>query len=88
MLLNEDEKTIIARIANGDSEAENYYIVHIASHSFINEDHPQISGIVFAQPLDKTSKEDGVLYSAETYNLDLNADLVVLSSCESGSGHS
>jgi len=24
MLFNEDEKTIIARIANGDSEAENY----------------------------------------------------------------
>ena len=30
--------------------------------------------------------EDGVLYGGETYNLDLNVDLLVLSSCESGIG--
>ena len=68
------------------SKANNFNIVHISSHSFINETHPQISGIVFAQTPDKSSDEDGILYSGETYNLDLNADLVVLSSCESGLG--
>ena len=68
------------------SSIKNFNIVHIASHSFINEDQPQISGIVFAQPTDSTNTEDGILYAGETYNLDLNADLVVLSSCESGLG--
>lgn len=66
--------------------AKNYKIIHIASHSFINESHPELSAIVFAQPNDSSSSEDGILYAAETYNLDLNADLVVLSSCESGLG--
>jgi len=64
----------------------NYHIIHTASHSFVNENHPQISGIVFAQPTDTTSPDDGILYAGEIYNLDLSADLVVLSSCESGLG--
>ncbi|WP_337866941.1 CHAT domain-containing tetratricopeptide repeat protein [Ignavibacterium sp.] len=65
---------------------KDYKIVHIASHSFMNEDQPDISGVIFAQPTDSVYSNDGILYAAETYNLDLSADLVVLSSCESGLG--
>uniref|UniRef100_A0A832G8E9 CHAT domain-containing protein n=1 Tax=Ignavibacterium album TaxID=591197 RepID=A0A832G8E9_9BACT len=75
--------------AKEDSFKQNageYKIVHIASHSFMNEDQPDISGVIFAQPTDSVFTNDGILYSAETYNLDLSADLVVLSSCESGLG--
>jgi CHAT domain-containing protein len=63
-----------------------YNIVHVASHSFMNEEQPDISGVVFAQPVDSAYSNDGILYSSEAYNLDLSADLVVLSSCESGLG--
>ncbi|MEJ5262987.1 MAG: CHAT domain-containing tetratricopeptide repeat protein [Ignavibacterium sp.] len=65
---------------------KDFRIIHIASHSFIIEDQTDISGVIFAQPTDSIYSNDGILYSAETYNLDLSADLVVLSSCESGLG--
>ncbi|MGH7454080.1 MAG: CHAT domain-containing protein, partial [bacterium] len=86
-----DEKSIgyfhgQATEQNFKKNLNNYRYVHIATHSFINQDKPALSGIVFAQPTDSTASEDGVLYAAETYNLNLNADLVVLSSCESGLG--
>ncbi|MBN1349707.1 CHAT domain-containing protein [candidate division KSB1 bacterium] len=61
-------------------------IVHIATHGIVNEEKPQLSGIIFSQPSDFDFVEDGILYSGECYNLELNASLVVLSSCESGLG--
>lgn len=71
---------------NFKSNIREYKIVHIASHSFMNEEQPALSGVIFAQPTDSGFAGDGILYTSETYNLNLNAELVVLSSCESGVG--
>ncbi|MBN1560357.1 tetratricopeptide repeat protein [candidate division KSB1 bacterium] len=71
---------------NFKSQARRYNYVHIASHSLINEMQPKLSAIVFSQPTDPSLVEDGLLYAGEIYNLNINADLVVLSSCESGIG--
>lgn len=75
-----------ANEANFKSNAPGYDIIHISSHGFSNDKEPELSGIVFSQPADTLAQEDGILYTGETYNLDLNADLIVLSSCESGLG--
>jgi CHAT domain-containing protein len=66
--------------------APHFSCLHVATHGFVNERDPSRSALVFAQPGDSGSGEDGVLYAAEAYNLQLDAELVVLSSCESGIG--
>jgi CHAT domain-containing protein len=64
----------------------NYTIIHVATHSIKKENNPKLSGLLFAQSQDPFKREDGILYSGETYNLNLNAELIVLSTCESGIG--
>jgi CHAT domain-containing protein len=46
------------------------------------EDSPELSQIF----LQGSSEEDGNLYAGEIYNLQLKADLVTLSACETGLG--
>ncbi len=62
-----------------------YNCLHLATHGFINETNPRLSGLIFSGG-DSASTEDGILYSEEAFNLNLNARLVVLSACESGLG--
>ena len=52
----------------------------------MNEKNPKLSAILFSQPHERSASDDGILYLNETYALDLKANLVVLSSCESGLG--
>jgi len=63
-----------------------YDIVHVATHGFINEKDPKFSAVVFSQPKSAADAEDGILHLHETFNMNLKAKLVVLSSCESGIG--
>ncbi|QMU29929.1 CHAT domain-containing protein [Adhaeribacter radiodurans] len=65
-------------------ETAQYNFIHLATHGFVNEKYPELSGLVLAP--DKTDQEDGILYTGEIYNLHLKADLVTLSACETGLG--
>ena len=58
-------------------ESPHSKILHLAAH-FYQDALPQLSGLVFAQ--------DEILYIQEAFNLKLNAELVVLSACESAIG--
>ncbi len=59
-----------------------YKYVHLATHGVVDELNPKESRIF----LKSDQKEDGYLYSGEIYNLNLNAELVTLSACETGLG--
>lgn len=61
-----------------------YRFVHFATHGRLDTKSPKLSGLVLAP--DPGGKEDGILHLGEVYGLKLNADLVVLSACETGLG--
>ena len=66
--------------------APEYRYLHIATHCFIDDDRPGLSGLIFSPPPGSKNVEDEALYTAETYNLSLRSDLLVLSGCETGIG--
>lgn len=61
-----------------------YRYVHFSTHGFLYENNPKLSGLLFFSPA--KDPEEGVLFLGEIYNLRLNADLLVLSACETGLG--
>lgn len=56
--------------------------IHFATHGVLNERQPELSGLL----LTRTPQDDGLLRVHEIFNLNLHADLVVLSACDTGGG--
>jgi CHAT domain-containing protein/Tfp pilus assembly protein PilF len=68
------------------SELASYRIVHIATHGVINNDEPELSGIVLSLFDEQGNSQIGFLRLRDIYNLKLPADLVVLSACSTALG--
>ncbi len=67
-------------------ELEKYKIIHFATHGLVVPDSPELSALVLSLSDKLNTNEDGYLQSGEIANLDLNADFVNLSACETGLG--
>ena len=62
-------------------------IIHLSTHAFTNTKNAQFSGLAFVQPEgDTTVENDGLVYIDDLYNMHFNAELTVLSACETAVG--
>lgn len=64
------------------AKSKGHKYIHLASHGIFNSDDPLNSGLFLA----KDNQNDGFLSVSELYTLDINADLVTLSACETALG--
>ena len=62
-----------------------YRYLHFATHGFVNDGSPLLSSVLLAKP-GADSKDDGFLTAREIYGLNLNAEMTVLSACNTARG--
>ncbi len=63
-------------------KAGDYRILHLSMHAILEDQNPAFSRLIFSPG----AQEDGFLFTNELTALDLDADMAVLSACNTGSG--
>jgi CHAT domain-containing protein len=79
LYLNNEAKESVYKAESGK-----YDIIHLAMHTILNDKDPMNSTLIFSPESD--SIDDRYLKTYEVYGIPLNAKMVVLSSCNTGSG--
>jgi CHAT domain-containing protein/Tfp pilus assembly protein PilF len=69
-----------------NSRIKDYQILHFATHSLANDEIPELSGIFLSKFNKNGETVPGALRLQDIYNLDINAELIILSSCNSAVG--
>jgi len=69
-----------------ERDLQDYRILHFATHAQVSDLHPALSGLLLSTVNEQGEYQNGLLQMADIYGLRLNADLVVLSACQTGLG--
>jgi len=67
-------------------ELSDYRIIHLATHGLLNSTNPELSGVVLSLFDEQGNSQNGFLRLHDVFNLNLPAELVVLSACQTGLG--
>ncbi|HIB37333.1 CHAT domain-containing protein [Mesonia sp.] len=86
ILINEQMKESDIKRLDKANELANYKWLHIATHGFALDNFPQLSGVMMMQPPGGDGQEDMFLLAHEIAQLNLQADMAVLSACETALG--
>lgn len=74
---------------NFKGKVQEFDILHLAMHAHTNDLDPDFSWLIFSNPNmtnADTAQEDGFLHAYEITNMELKAQLAVLSACNTGAG--
>lgn len=63
-----------------------FRMIHIASHGLVDSRRPELSAIVLSLVDERGEPQNGLLRLHDIYNLELQADLVTLSACQTALG--
>lgn len=72
--------------ANFKKQANKHDILHLSMHAVVDAEDPMYSYLAFTPDPQDTSSGDGFLHAFEIYDMDLNAEMAVLSACNTGYG--
>ncbi|HSR66588.1 MAG TPA: CHAT domain-containing protein [Acidobacteriota bacterium] len=61
-------------------------VLHFATHGWIDDQRPELSGLVLSQFTPQGNPQDGFLRMLDVYALQLSTELVVLSGCQTADG--
>jgi CHAT domain-containing protein len=67
-------------------ELAHFRIVHFATHALVNPEHPYLTGLLLSLVDEQGQPQDGFLSLNQIYNLNLPADFVMLSACQTAKG--
>lgn len=67
-------------------EMSQYRILHLVTHGVYNGDRPEHSGFVLSLVDKRGQEQEGFVLAPDIINLNLSAELVVLSACDTGKG--
>jgi CHAT domain-containing protein len=88
-LYGSDQSEVFIGAAAGEdrfkADAGKFRVLHLATHGIFDDASPMYSHILLSRG-EPNSKEDGLLEAWEIMQMDLKADLAVLSACETGRG--